>query len=209
MKNKGIQSTEGVGEIAGSTDLAELVTLTAGNASSDAGTSAIAGTALRVRVSQRALEVVKCDKGVRHRFGVYQDDGYAIGTIALHIESELYVASLDLGSPEVRSAMAEACAAKRLPVVLLSETGETKLVLLSAGGSLQALWEAAQVAKAMDVPTFLRTMSGLIDKLIRAMVLEMLQQDRASIRAVHSSYTMSEMLVADLERRLLGNGTIQ
>jgi hypothetical protein len=207
MKSKGIEGAEDVGEIAGSTDLAELVTLTGGNAGSEAGTPTIAGTALRVRVSQRALDVTKRDKGVRHRFGVYQDDGYAIGTIALHIESELYVVSVDLGSPEVRSAMAEACAAKRLQVILLSETGETKLVLLPAGGSLQALWEAAQRVTPMDVPTFVRTMSGVINRLIGAMVGEMLLQDRASVRAVHSSYTMSETLVADLERRLSGDGT--
>jgi len=209
MKAKDMDSVSAVSEIVASNDFADLVTLKDSGITTDARTSAIAGTALRLRVSQRAIEAVSRDKRVKHRFGLLESDGHAIGNIALHIGDELYVSSLDLGAQEIRSAMAEACSARRLPLVLLSETGESQMVLLPASGGLEAFWEAAQIVEVMDVPTFVRTMGEAVNKFIGTLIVELLQEDRRSIAAVRSSYVMSEVLVADLERRLSGYDTIQ
>jgi len=209
MKTKKFEGVSGADEIAASTDLADFVILNECKVKTDAQTSTIAGTALRLRVSEGALEVTGRDKRVKHRFGVYQDGGDAIGTIALYIDRELYVASLDLGALEVRSAIAEACSAKRLPVVLLGADGKTELLLLTATEDLRRLWDASQVANVMDVPSFMRMLGAVTRNVIGTLVVEMLKQDRASIRAVRSSYAMSEVLVADLERRLWGNSTLQ
>jgi len=209
MKNTGIEGTEEVGEIAGVTAMAELVTLPSVSVGGEVGTSAIAGTALRVQVSKLALEAARREKRGKHRFGMYQHDRYAIGAVALHIGQELYVVSLDLGSSQGRGALAEACVAKRLPVILQGEDGESEMLLLPADASLQGLWNASQEAHPMNVPTFVRLMKEVIERLIGTVVVELLVQERTSLRTVHSCYVMSEILTADLERRLLGPTSIQ
>ena len=61
----------------------------------------------------------------------------------------------------------------------------------------------------MDAPNFVRTMGEVVNKFIGTLIVELLQEDPRSIAAVRSSYVMSEVLVADLERRLSGYDTIQ